>query len=194
LLEEPARQELLATAAEEADRLNRLVGNLLDMTRLESGALRIVRKPGDLQDAIGVALSQLGARLRNRDIELTLPNELPLVPMDFVLIVQLLVNLLDNAEKYSPPENPISVRASASATEMAVEVADRGSGIPGSELERIFDKFYRVRQPTGRGHRPGLSIHKGIVEAHGGQIWKRNRIGGGTIFTLPADLHGTRWC
>ncbi|NUM43172.1 MAG: sensor histidine kinase KdpD [Anaerolineales bacterium] len=195
LLDEPARQDLLATAAEEADRLNRLVGNLLDMTRLESGALRIALKPGDLQDAIGVALSQLGPRLRHREVKLSLPSDMPLVPMDFVLVVQVIVNLLDNADKYSPPDKPILVRAMVYAREVLVEIADRGNGIPEAEQERIFDKFYRVRQSAGGagaggvgGTGLGLSISKGIVEAHGGRIWAQNRAGGGALFTFALPL------
>ena len=189
LLDEPARQDLLATAAEEADRLNRLVGNLLDMTRLESGALRIALKPGDMQDAIGVALSQLSHRLRHREVILSLPGDMPLVPMDFVLIVQVIVNLLDNADKYSPPDKPILVRAIVYAREMLVEIADRGNGIPEAEQERIFDKFYRVRQPGGVGGTGlGLSISKGIAEAHGGRIWAQNRAGGGARFTFALPL------
>ncbi|HNB55212.1 MAG TPA: DUF4118 domain-containing protein, partial [Anaerolineales bacterium] len=159
LLDEPARQELLATAAEESDRLNRLVGNLLDMTRLESGAMRLSRKPGDVQDALGVALAHLHPRLRHREIKIALPSDLPLVPMDFVLVVQVMVNLLDNADKYSPPGKPITVRAKVYAREVQVEVADQGPGIPEAEQVRIFDKFYRVRQPDGAGGTGlGLSI------------------------------------
>lgn len=189
LLDEPARQDLLATAAEEADRLNRLVGNLLDMTRLESGALRLSRKPGDVQDALGVALAHLQQRLRHRMVNLFIPPDLPLVPMDFVLVVQVLVNLLDNADKYSPPEKPITVRAKMFAKEVQVEVADEGPGIPEAEQVRIFDKFYRVRQPDGAGGTGlGLSISKGIVEAHGGRIWAQNRAGGGALFTFALPL------
>ncbi|GAB4578655.1 MAG: sensor histidine kinase KdpD [Anaerolineales bacterium] len=189
LLDDAARKDLLATASEEADRLNRLVGNLLDMTRLESGALRITLKPGDLQDVIGVALSQLSLRLRHREVKLNLPADLPLIPMDFVLIVQVMVNLLDNADKYSPSEKAITVRAVASPREVLVEVADWGSGIPEAEQARIFDKFYRLREPTGvSGTGLGLSISKGIVEAHGGHIWVQDRAGGGTVFTFALPL------
>lgn len=189
LLDEPARQDLLATAAEEADRLNRLVGNLLDMTRLESGAMRLTQKPGDLQDALGVALAHLQQRFRHRKVNLFIPPDLPLVPMDFVLIVQVLVNLLDNADKYSPPEKPITVRAKTFAKEVQMEVADEGPGIPEAERVRIFDKFYRVRQPGGVGGTGlGLSISKGIVEAHGGRIWVQNRAGGGALFTFALPL------
>ncbi len=109
--------------------------------------------------------------------------------MDFVLIVQVMVNLLDNADKYSPPEKAISVRALASPREVLVEVADRGKGIPEAEQERIFDKFYRVREPNGVGGTGlGLSISKGIVEAHGGRIWAQNRAGGGALFTVALPL------
>jgi two-component system sensor histidine kinase KdpD len=118
------------------------------------------------------------------------PSDLPLVLMDFVLMVQVLVNLLDNARKYSPPGTPIEVRAHVDGAEAHIQVADRGVGIPPDDLERVFDKFYRVQQPgqvTGTGL--GLSICKGIVEAHGGRIWAHNRDGGGTVVAVALPLH-----
>ena len=102
------------------------------------------------------------------------PADMPLVPMDFVLMVQVLVNLLDNALKYSPPGTPIEVRAQVEGAEARIQVADRGVGIPPDDLERVFDKFYRVQRPGQMGGTGlGLSICKGIVEAHGGRIWAR---------------------
>lgn len=185
-----ARQALAENALEEAERLNRLVGNLLDMTRLEAGAMKVAQVPSDVEDVIGAALDQLGSRVSTRPIVIDVAANLPLVPMDFVLIVQVLVNVLDNAMKYSPREAPIEIHARTVGPQLEVQVADRGLGIPREDLGRVFDKFYRVHRPesvTGTGL--GLSICKGIVEAHGGSISAQERPGGGTAitFTLPLN-------
>ena len=184
-LDADEQRALVENARTEAERLNRLVGNLLDMTRLEAGGLRVVREPTDLQDLIGAALEQLGKRLHQRQISVTIPDGLPLVPLDFVLLVQVLVNLVDNALKYSPADAPIAVTGALSGGWLTITVADRGRGIPEPELPHIFDKFYRIHHPhqtSGAGL--GLSICKGIVEAHGGQISAANRAGGGAVFTV----------
>ena len=183
------RKVLIETAREEAERLNRLVGNLLDMTRLESGAMKLRLEPSDAQDVIGSALAQLETRLGTRQVVVQIHEDLPLVPMDFVLISQVLVNLLDNALKYSPADSPIEVRAQVAGRYLEIEVEDRGVGIPAEDLTRVFDKFYRVRRPGSvSGTGLGLSICQGIVQAHRGFIAAENRPGGGTIITvaLPA--------
>ncbi len=188
-LDEVTRHSLIDNARDEAERLNRLVGNLLDMTRLEAGALKVAHELCDVQDVIGAALEQLGDRLGDRRVETDVPADLPLVPMDFVLITQVLVNLLDNALKYSPPETPIEVRAHAASGHLEIEVADRGIGIPPEDLARVFDKFYRVQRPGSvSGTGLGLSICRGIVEAHGGFIAAEARPGGGTAITLALPL------
>ena len=194
-LDDATRRSLVENAREEAERLNRLVGNLLDMTRIEAGALKVASEPCDVQDVIGAALERLGDRLRSRPLTVDVPPDLPLVPMDFVLTAQVLVNLLDNAFKYSPANAQIEVRARVEGPEAHIEIADRGVGIPPADLERVFDKFYRVQQRgqvTGTGL--GLSICKGIVEAHGGRIWAENRTGGGAriTFALPLRMEETR--
>lgn len=169
-LDESARQDLVGTALQEAERLNRVVGNLLDMTRLEAQAMRIHIEPCDVQDVIGAAVAQLGEQGRKRSIAIDAPATLPLVPMDFVLVTQALVNVLDNAVKYSPPDSPITVRAEAHDDNLDIAVTDCGIGIPSSDLERVFDKFYRGPQTGVTGSGLGLSIAKGFVEAHGGCI------------------------
>jgi two-component system sensor histidine kinase KdpD len=189
LLDEEAKYDLVHTALEEARRLNRLVGNLLDMTRLESGAMKVELQPADIQDLVGAALAQMPNRLQGRAIEVSIPDDLPVVKMDFVLMVQVLVNLIDNALKYSPADQPIGIRAVQDNNQIVLEVADSGRGIPENELERIFDKFHRVRrignQNSGVGGTGlGLSISKGIVEAHNGRIWAVNQPEGGAAFRI----------
>ncbi|WP_298272192.1 sensor histidine kinase KdpD [Geobacter sp.] len=183
-----ARRDLLEGAWEEAGRLNRFVGNLLDMTRLEANAIKLREEPCDIQDLAGCALAAIEQRLGARKVEVFLPDGLPLVRMDMALMTQVLVNLLDNALKYSPPESSISLAAWADGTHLTMEVADRGPGVPESDLMRVFDKFYRIPVPEGAGGTGlGLAICKGIVEAHGGKIRAENRAGGGlrVIVTLP---------
>ena len=189
ILDASARRSLIETAVEEADRLNRLVGNLLDMTRLESGAMRFKKETLDIQDVVGSALEELGGRLGDRKIDIDIPSELPLVQLDFVLVERVLVNVIDNALKYSQPDTPIGIKAHAAGAFLEIEVADRGAGIPPEDLTRIFDKFYRVQRPdivSGSGL--GLSISKGIVQAQGGFIAAENRPGGGTIITISLPL------
>jgi two-component system sensor histidine kinase KdpD len=192
-LDEPARRNLIETASEEADRLNRLVGNLLDMTRLESGAMRVKRNATDIQDLVGSSLEEIGTRLGHRSITVEVPDSLPLVSMDFVLIQRVLVNVIDNGLKYSPSDSPIEIRAQMAGAFVEITVADRGVGIPPEDLTRIFDKFYRVQRPDNvNGTGLGLAIGKGIVDAHGGFISAENRPGGGTIITiaLPVEVLG----
>ncbi|MCL4560132.1 MAG: sensor histidine kinase KdpD [Chloroflexi bacterium] len=188
VLDQAARIDLLQTAHEEADRLNRLVGNLLNMTRLESGAMKLSKSECDVQDLIGVALRRLSERLQDHPVQTVVAPNLPLVQLDFVLMDQVLTNLLDNAAKYSEAGKPIEIQASRRNDTVLVTVSDRGIGIPADDLTRVFDKFFRVqRRNDAGGTGLGLSICKGIVEAHGGRIWAENRPGGGTVlaFTVP---------
>ena len=192
LLSRADRLELVETGWEEARRLNRLVGNLLEMTRLESGALKVRCQMGDVQDVIGSTLQRLGDRLNNNPILTGVPENLPSVSADFVLIELVLINLLDNAIKYSPSGSSIEIEARPLANEVEISVSDHGIGIPGEDLTRVFDKFFRVqRQDNTGGTGLGLSICKGIVEAHGGHIQAENRPGGGTTirFTLPIEVN-----
>ena len=190
-LNEEYRKSFIVTAREEADRLNRLVGNLLSMTRIESGAIKLRLEPGDLQDAIGTALEQLGKRISNHKVQVSVPADFPLVPMDFTLIVQVLVNVLENAVKYSSKASLIEVSADLLDDKARLQIADRGVGIPSEDLSRIFDKFYRVQRPESvSGTGLGLSISKGIVEIHNGQIYARVRDGGGTIIIMELPLNG----
>ena len=190
-LDHETRIELIDTGWQEAERLNRLVGNLLDMTRLEAGAIHLNREEGDIEDVIGAALTRLQRRLRDYKLITRIPPERVLVMIDFVLIEQVLVNLLDNAVKYSPAGGEIEVGVDYGQARMRVWVSDRGHGIPECDLEHIFDKFYRSQDSGSHlsGTGLGLSICKGIVEAHGGIIRADNRKDGGAtiLFTLPIE-------
>ncbi len=188
-----ARNELMATIQEEAERLNRFVGNLLDMTRLESGAIEPRRDYVDLGEVIGTALDRTSRVLRDHAVDLSLSRDLPLLKLDGVLLEQVLVNLLDNAAKYAPPRTLVQVRAYRHAHKIMIDVLDEGPGIPADDLERVFDKFYRVRagdrQRAGTGL--GLAICRGFVEALGGKVVAINRSDqSGLILrvTFPADL------
>jgi len=188
-----ARQELLETASDEAERLNRFVGNLLDMTRLEAGALRLNMEQSDVQELIGCALAAMESRLGDRNVSVVLPPGLMLVPLDLVLMTQVLVNLLDNANKYAPAAGSIDMEAAVTGNWLALTVADRGPGVPEAELPHIFDKFYHVQVPEKAGGTGlGLSICRGIVEAHAGKITARNRGGGGLLveILLPLGAQG----
>jgi two-component system sensor histidine kinase KdpD len=188
-LSDKARRELLDTACSEAERLNRFVGNLLDMTRIEAGAIRLNFEPCDVQDLVGCALAALEPRIGNREINFRMLPIMPLVPMDMVLMTQVLVNLLDNAHKYSPPGSVIEVIAQVEENWLVLEILDRGPGVPEHDLKRVFDKFYRIPVPEGAGGTGlGLSICKGIVEAHGGSISAGNRVGGGLRVEIRLPL------
>jgi two-component system sensor histidine kinase KdpD len=202
---DPATRDTLAqTACDEAQRLNRLLNNLLEMTRLEAGAVRVRKEWQPLEEIVGVAVgrvadgvAQPGQLPENHELTIDLPADLPLVPLDGILIEQVLVNLLENAVKHTPPGTPIRlgarfVPASAAQLKPAVEVsvADRGPGLAPGDEQRVFDKFYRGGADSGRGNVGlGLAICKGMVEAHGGRIWAENHPEGGAVFrfTLPLD-------
>src|SRR2546428_4293389 len=191
-LDAPTRHELLQTAHAEADRLNRLVSNLLAMTRLESGAIQVHKEWQPLEEVGGAALTRLDASLRNRPLTTHLPADLPLVPLDSVLIEQVLINVLDNALKYTPPGSPLALSAWTTDGAVTVEVADQGPGLPPGEEQRVFEKFYRAQRPgESSGAGLGLTICPGIIEAHGGHMWAENRPGGGAGVRLTLPLTGT---
>ena len=182
------RKELLETVQEGATRMERLVSNLLDTARLESGMLQLKKDWCDMEDIIGIALRRMAECINDRPLFINISDDLPLVKADCVLLEQVLVNLLDNACKYSTKGSEIVITASQDETMVSVSVADRGEGIPPEYLTQVFDKFYRVQQPKSViGTGLGLSICKGIIEAHDGNIYAENRPSGGTImtFTIP---------
>jgi two-component system sensor histidine kinase KdpD len=191
LYDDATREEMLAAAQEEGERLNRFVANLLDMTRLDTGAIELKREPTDLGDLVGTALRRAAPMIGHRKVDVTIEPDLPLLELDFVLMEQVLVNLLDNAAKYSPPRSRIGIGARKESDLMVIEIMDEGSGIPEDALERIFDKFFRVkaadRQRAGTGL--GLAICRGFVEAMGGTILARNRTDRpGAVFRIALPL------
>jgi two-component system sensor histidine kinase KdpD len=187
--DEAARRELLQTVHEEALRLNRLVRNLLDMTRLEAGALKVKKELEAIEEVVGAALGRMEDRLRGREVHTDIPADLPLVPFDSALIEQVLINLLENATKYTQAGSPLDIAASTQGGRALLEVADRGPGVAPRDAERVFEKFYRAREGEGGGVGLGLTICRGIVAAHGGRIWVEERSGGGASFrfTLPLE-------
>ena len=172
---------------DESDRLNRLVANLLDMTRLEAGAISLQPALQPIEEVVGVVLTRLERELRNHPIQMNLPPDLPPAMIDGLLIQQVFTNLLDNAAKFADPGTPIELNAYQKANDLVIEVLDRGPGIPAGQEEKLFEKFYRVEGQSRAGTGIGLSICRGIIELHHGTIIAENRPGGGAVFrfTLP---------
>ncbi len=190
-LDEATRGELLSTIQEEAERLNRFIANLLDMTRLESGAVAPRLDLVDLIDVVGSALGRAQKVMAGHKVEVHLPADLPMLRLDPVLFEQVLFNLLDNAAKYAPQGTRIDLKGYADRDRVRIDIMDEGEGIPAPDLERIFDKFYRVhamdRKRAGTGL--GLAICRGFVEAMGGTITAGNRTDRkGALFTITLPI------
>ncbi len=186
------RRELAQSISDEAERLNRRVRDLLDMTRLESHAVQLRLEWQPVEEVIGAALARMERPMAGREVLTRLEPDLPLVAFDAVLIEQVLVNLLENAVKYSPAGTPIEVAASAGPGEIVVTVADRGPGIPTGQEDRVFLKFYRAAD-AGRagGVGLGLAVCRAALDAHGGRIWVDNLPGGGAAFRFALPIRGT---
>jgi two-component system, OmpR family, sensor histidine kinase KdpD len=198
------RRDLLDAVDASANRLNRLVSNLLDLSRLEAGVAAPVKEWYLIGDAVATVLDRLdlAGQLAGRTVRVEIPGDIPLVPMDHAQIEQVLTNVVENALKYSPVDTPVRVSASVDEEthELVVRVADHGVGIPPGELHAVFDKFYRVQQvpltgtrtPAGTGL--GLAICANIIQAHGGRIWAESQLGAGTtiVWTLPIPADGPR--
>ncbi|MET3912375.1 two-component system sensor histidine kinase KdpD [Bradyrhizobium sp. S3.3.6] len=195
-LSDTEKRDLLATVIDESERLNRFIANLLDMTKLEAGAIVPNTALHDLGEIVGSALRRASKILTAHKVELVLAADLPMLELDAVLFEQVLFNLLDNAAKYSPPETTIVIKSRRERDQVALEIADEGAGIPPDELESVFDKFYRaqkgdhVRPGTGLG----LAISRGFVEAMRGTVTAANRTDrSGAVLTIrlpvPAQTH-----
>ena len=185
------RTNLLRSVLDEANRLHRLVGNLLDLTRLSGGAIPLKRQWVSIEEIVGAVLARLRDALAGRDMRVELPDDLPLIHADEVMLEQLLFNLIDNAQKYTPTGTPIRIAAEGYRGEVSVSVRDQGAGLPAGEEQRVFEKFHRGKNEAAQsGFGLGLTICKAIVEAHGGAISARNLSGGGAEFrfTLPLNV------
>jgi two-component system sensor histidine kinase KdpD len=187
LLDAENRKELVQTIVEESEHLNRIIRNILDMTRLDSGGIKLNREWQSLEEIVGAVTNRMAGLLLDRSLQIHLPADLPLIPCDELLIEQMLRNLLENALKYSPSGTDITLSASVEEKEVLVSVADRGPGVPPEEKERIFEKFVRGKH-VGGGAGLGLAICQGIVAAHGGRIWVDNLPEGGCAFTFTLPI------
>jgi two-component system, OmpR family, sensor histidine kinase KdpD len=193
-LTEQQKHDLLATVIDESERLNRFIANLLDMTKLESGAIVPNTALHDIGEIIGSALRRASKILERHKVQLEVAADLPMLELDAVLFEQVLFNLLDNAAKYSPPGTTVSIRSQRERGVVSLQVADEGEGIPPSELESVFDKFYRVQK--GDHVRPGtglgLAISRGFVEAMQGRISAANRTDrSGAVLTVRLPVPAT---
>jgi len=190
-LDGAAQDDLIATVQEEAERLHRFIGNLLDMTRLECGAIVPKLEAVDLSDVTGTALRRADNILHAHRIEVDIPPDLPLVQLDPVLFEQVLFNLLDNAAKYAPQDTRILLRAREDDSAVKMEIADEGNGIPLGERERIFDRFHRAESTDHKraGTGLGLAICRGFLHAMKSSIVAGNRDEEhGTVFTITLPL------
>lgn len=191
-LNEAQRTELLTVINEESDRINRLVGEAMEMAQLDAGQVQLHLEPHPVGEAIEAALAQSRQALANHPVEVIVPATLPLVRMDVERIAEVLMQLLDNAAKYSPPDSPIRITGEATGREVTVSVADHGPGIDSFEQSLIFDKFYRGRNQRTiiQGTGMGLAITKAIVEAHRGAMGVTSQLGCGSVFSFTLPLAG----
>lgn len=188
-LDAATRMDLMQAIRDDAELLERRIRNMLDLTRLESGSLRIQRELHPMDEVIGGAMTRAEKTLEGRRVDVDVSSQLPLVAIDALLIEQLVVNLLENAARYSPPASPMEVGVRHDGDHIRIHVADRGPGVPADQRERVFEKFYRGgtgRRAAGAGL--GLAICRAIAQLHGGRIWVEERAGGGASFQveLPA--------
>ena len=185
-----ADRELLSIIDEESDRLNQTVAEVIEMARIESGKLHPERRLVTVKALVEAALESSAAFLRERDIRVDLPPDLPPVDADPELIQHVLRQLLDNGARYSPPATPLTITAERRERKVLVSVTDRGPGVPERDQARIFERFFRgpeqARTVPGTGM--GLAIAKGIVEAHGGKIWVASQPGQGSVFTFSLPV------
>jgi two-component system sensor histidine kinase KdpD len=188
-LDPTTKAELTQTIYDEANRLDRLVHNLLEMSRLQSGQTKLNFEWHVLEEVVGCALAQLEAQLQNHPVVIHLPADLPLVSIDALLMERVFINLLENAIKYTPEQTPVEISGWLTQQELLLEVADRGPGLVPGDEELVFEKFYQAGSGSARGVGLGLTICRSIIEAHKGHIWAANRPGGGATFrfTLPLE-------
>jgi two-component system, OmpR family, sensor histidine kinase KdpD len=186
VLDDVDRADLLATVLDEANRLDRLVGNLLDLSRLQAGAAQPEPAWSAVDDLVVQALGELGDG--EARVEVSLPEDSPAVRVDTHQVQRVIVNLLENALKYSPGSEPVHVHVQATGSEAFVRIVDRGPGVAPDELERIFEPFQRGSRGAARGAGLGLAIARGFAEANGGRIWAESRQGQGATFVLALPV------
>jgi two-component system sensor histidine kinase KdpD len=185
VLDDKARRDLIDAGLNEGERLNHMLSNLLDMSRIEGGTLKLSLQLAELKDLINVALEQVGSRHGTHPVHMNIPDNLPYILVDPGLMVQAFINILDNSFKYSPPESGVDITAELRGEQVEIAIIDHGPGIPNDDLERVFDKFYRLQRPNSvAGTGLGLSIVRGIIEAHSGTVNAANNPNGGTIIRL----------
>jgi len=189
-LDHSQQTELLTVIDEEADRLNRLVGEAAEMAQLDAGSVKLNKRPAEVKEVIEAAVTEKRSALHDRSIEIRVPEGLPAVEMDFERIREVLTHLVENAAKYSEQGTPIVISAAREARNIAVSVADQGPGIDSLEQTLIFDKFYRGKNQrySAAGTGMGLAICKVIVETHGGTIGVVSQLGKGSVFTFTLPL------
>jgi len=190
LLDAGTRDELLETITDESERLGRLVSNLLEMTRMESGSVVLRKDWHPLEEIVGAVLHRLERTLKDRPVTTNLPPDLPMVSVDDVSLEQVFMNLIENAVRYTPAGSPIEVAAFREDEQVVVEVRDRGPGFVPGEEKRVFEKFYRGRTDAARGAGLGLAISRAIIKAHNGAISAENREGGGAVFRMKLPIGG----
>lgn len=176
-------RSLLENIRDEAERLSRLVHNLIETTRLEAGGVQLKKELYPIEEVLGTALERVAKTLGARKVATDLPEDLPPVPLDAVLMELVFVNLIENAARHTPAGTPIDLSARSEDAWLTLSIADRGPGLEPADLERVFEKFYRGR-PAAGGAGLGLAICKAVLEAHGGSIRAENRTGGGAVFSL----------
>jgi two-component system sensor histidine kinase KdpD len=189
---EEERIDFIKIIEAETDRLTQFIGDLLDMSRLEAGAMPLEKEEHAVRDIIDTVKSRLETLAAKHRLVYIIPGDLPSVFADNMRIGQVFSNLVDNAVKHSPPQSEITLEARQSGEEIVFSVTDRGEGISSEHLEKIFDRFYQVRQRS-RGHKAGtglgLSICKGIVEQHGGRIWVESEVDKGSKFSFSMPVY-----
>ena len=184
------KRELLSTVVEESDRLNRLIGNLIDLSRVRAGALVPNKTPALIDEVIEGVVARLQKLMVGREVRVRVRERVPAVPMDVLQIDQAISNLLENVLKHTPEGTPVEISAAAFRTDLEVKVADRGPGVPPEERAEVFKEFYRAEAGDSRGGGSGLglAIARAIVEAHGGAIWVTETPGGGATFGFRIPL------
>jgi len=184
-LDAVSRRKLVKVISEEAQRMSDLTIKILEMARLEAGEVILNRQWFAPEEIVGSALSRLDKQLKSRPVNIHMPENLALINVDAVLLQQVMVNLLDNADKYSDSGLPIDISVGAMSLGLYITIADRGPGIPAGLQQKIFEKFFRINEESAQsGVGLGLSICRAIIEAHGGEIQATNRSGGGALFQI----------